>query len=228
MSTLVRPELPPIPARMAKLPVARGYPVPWFVEWIDGVPDFRIMDGRKLVRAVREKLCWVCGQRLGSFLAFTIGPMCAVNRISAEPPSHRECAVFSAKACPFLTRPTMHRRTAGFPEEAEKPGGLMLDRNPGVALVWITKMYRTIPQENGRSSPLFRMGEARDVFAFSHGGDASRTEIHDSIASGLPALVGAAMQDGPDAIKELAHALRVACALLRIPAIPLPQQELAQ
>src|SRR5215831_18617572 len=127
MLMTLRPELPPLPRRMKALPVDRGYPVPWFVEWIDGVPDFRIMDGRKLVRAVRERLCWVCGQPLGSFLAFTVGPMCAVNRISSEPPSHRDCAVFSAKACPFLTRPTMRRREAGRPEEAEQPGGMMID-----------------------------------------------------------------------------------------------------
>src|SRR5262245_2742625 len=104
-ATILRPELPPVPERMRKLPLHRGYPVPWFVEWIEGVPDFRIMDGRKLVRAVKEKRCWVCGELMGSYLAFTIGPMCAVNRISAEPPSHRECASFSARGCPFLTRP---------------------------------------------------------------------------------------------------------------------------
>ena len=61
---------PTQPARIARLPVHKGYPVPWFVAWIDGVPDFRVADGRKLWEAVRHSRCWVCGDKLGSKLAF--------------------------------------------------------------------------------------------------------------------------------------------------------------
>jgi hypothetical protein len=51
---------------MSDLPVdERGFPVPWFVAWFDGKPEFRAMDGLKWIRAVREHLCWVCGGRLG-------------------------------------------------------------------------------------------------------------------------------------------------------------------
>ena len=35
MATELRPDLPPLPGRIAKLPVYRGYPVPWFVTWMD-------------------------------------------------------------------------------------------------------------------------------------------------------------------------------------------------
>jgi hypothetical protein len=204
---------------MAKLPVVRGYPVPWFVEWIEGVPDFRIMDGRKLVRAVREKLCWVCGQPLGSYMAFTIGPMCAVNRISSEPPSHRDCATFSARSCPFLSRPHMRRRTNDMPEEATKPGGMMLERNPGVTVVWITKHYSVISQRG--ATPLFRIGDAREVLAFAHGLPATDAELRESIVTGLPALVAAAEPEGPHAMRELARDLRTACQVLQLPPIPL-------
>src|SRR6267154_1896953 len=99
------------PKRSAELPRdERGYPVPWFVEWIDGKPDFRVMDSDKLVEAIKYKRCWVCGGPLGHYKVFTIGPMCMVNRTSAEPPSHRDCAEFSVRNCPFLTTPDMHRR----------------------------------------------------------------------------------------------------------------------
>ncbi len=75
-----------VPPRIAKLPKdQRGYHVPWFVAWIDGVADFRVTDNAKLVRAVNERRCWVCGEKMGRHLAFLIGPMCAVNRVSAEP-----------------------------------------------------------------------------------------------------------------------------------------------
>lgn len=96
--TEIRPELEALPVRLRKLPVdARGYPVPWFVDWIEGpegrVPEFRAMDPRKWVRAVKERLCWVCGEALGRWLVFPIGPMCAITRTTAEPPSHLDCAL---------------------------------------------------------------------------------------------------------------------------------------
>jgi hypothetical protein len=74
----------PMPSRIAKLQVsAEGFPIPWFVQWIKGEPDFRIMDGEKLSIAVRHKRCWICGEQLGQFMCFAIGPMCMINRVSA-------------------------------------------------------------------------------------------------------------------------------------------------
>jgi hypothetical protein len=83
----LRPELGPLPERIKQLPIdERGYPIPWFVDWVDGKPEFRAMDGRKLVRAIKERLCWVCGQPLGVNLAFVAGPMCGINRVSSRTP----------------------------------------------------------------------------------------------------------------------------------------------
>src|SRR5262245_37991696 len=135
-----RPELPPVPERMQRLPVRRGYPVPWFVAVVNDDYHFPTADARKLPLALKKRLCWVCGQRLGGFLAFVIGPMCAINRVTSEPPCHRDCAIFSATACPFLARPHMKRREEQ-PEGATLPAGIYLDRNPGVALVWVTKKF---------------------------------------------------------------------------------------
>jgi len=101
---VIREDLPPLPSRMQTLKLDhRGYPVPWFVAWIDGKPDFRVMDGKKMNQAVRFKKCWVCGSPLGRRFTFCIGPMCAINRTIGEPPSHHECVDFSARACPFLS-----------------------------------------------------------------------------------------------------------------------------
>lgn len=215
-ATPLRPEIAAleIPERVRKLPVdKRGYPVPWFVEWIDGAPEFRIMDATKYVRAIREKLCWVCGQRLGSYLAFVVGPMCAVNRVSSEPPSHRECAEFAAIACPFLARPHMRRREAGLPEGADTIGGLSIDRNPGVALVWITKSYRVEKVHNGY---LVRMGEPREVLCFAEGRRATPAEVRASVVSGLPLLEAEAAKEGMPAKLALRDQTRVACRVLGI------------
>src|SRR5262245_54991717 len=113
----LRPDLPPLPSRIAGLPIdpERGYPVPWFVAWHDGKPEFRTADGRKFRQAIRDRLCWVCGQPLGRHLVFVIGPMCTVNRVTVEPPCHLDCAEFSVRACPFLSKPQMTRRENDLP-----------------------------------------------------------------------------------------------------------------
>jgi hypothetical protein len=174
---------------MRSLPVdERGYVVPWFVAWVDGKPEFRVTDGRKWALAVEKKLCWVCGQALGTRFAFVVGPMCGINRISAEPPSHKDCAEFSAMGCPFLSMPKMVRREGGLPEEVTDPAGVMLRRNPGVGLLWHTREYRVFKAPNGY---LIRMGEPFEVAWWTQGRQATRQEVEEAIASGLPALLEA-------------------------------------
>jgi len=210
---------------MARLPRdRRGYLVPWFVGYVNGEPDFRVMDGAKATQAVREKLCWLCGQTLGRHLAFNIGPMCAINRVSSEPPSHRDCAVYAAQACPFLTQPSRPRRPQGMPADGQQPAGMGLDRNPGVALVWITTSYRVDhihPRDFKAGAPirsgvLFQVGDPEECLWFCQGRPATRWEVLDSILTGLPALQEAARADGDDAVAALD--LAVARALVLVPA----------
>ena len=71
----------PMPDRIKRLPISEtGYPVPWFVAWLDGKADFRVIGPDKLAQAVKRSLCWTCGQPLGQYNAFLIGPMCAITR----------------------------------------------------------------------------------------------------------------------------------------------------
>lgn len=203
MTTPLRPELPqPVPARLRHLPVdGRGYPVPFFVAWPDGKPDHRVADPEKIARAYNQRLCHLCGQRLGTYLAFVIGPMCGINRISAEPPDHRECAEWAVRACPFLSRPKMHRREAGLPENVRDPAGMMLTRNPGVTLLWVTKSYRLI-REPGQGV-LFAIGDPFDLVFYAEGRIATYTEINESITTGLPLLLEPAAVQGPEAVRVL-------------------------
>lgn len=200
----------PLPDRLRWRPVSdEGFPVPWFVEWIDGKPDFRVMSAEKWVKAVKRDLCWICGNTLGRFKVFTVGPMCAVNRTSAEPPSHRDCAQYAVKACPFLTRPRMRRNSVDLPAH-KNPGGIMLERNPGCTLLWITHDYRVI---NAGGSPLLKMGEPVEITAYAEGRLATRAELNASVASGLPALAEIAESEG--AMRELAAAMASAEMLFR-------------
>jgi hypothetical protein len=191
---LLRSELEALPVRMTRLPVdARGYPVPWFVDWIDGQPEFRAMDPKKWRRAINDKLCWVCGERMGRFMTFVAGPMCGINRTSSEPPSHLECAQWSARNCPFLNNPEAIRRIGdGMGMDGKCVGGTSINRNPGVTMLWTTKSYSVFP--DGRGGHLVHMGEAETVEWWCRGKVATRAEVEESIAGGFPALVAVAQQ----------------------------------
>jgi hypothetical protein len=199
--TALRKELPRLPERMRGRPVdARGFPVPWFVATIDGEPDFRVIRPNGLVIAVKQNRCWICGVALGQHKAFCIGPMCAINRITSEPPSHRECAEFAVRACPFMLRPRMKRNTVDLPENYREPAGIHVSRNPGVMCMWITKSFKPFRVDNGY---LLEIGEPESVTWWTEGRYAKRAEVQASIDSGFPQLFELAEKDGPGAMAEL-------------------------
>jgi hypothetical protein len=202
-----------LPQRIRELPTdSAGRPVPWFVSWIDGQPDFRVADARKFREAWLKKKCWVCGQPLGKYLAFVIGPMCALNRVAPEPPNHLDCAIASTKICPFLSKPKMHRRERDLPSEAVEPPGLFIERNPGVTLVWVTRSYW--PFDANGSGSLFRIGPPESLHYFCEGRDATTEQILASVNSGLPVLQAEAAKEGPRAEAALQAAYSNFLALL--------------
>jgi hypothetical protein len=201
-----------LPSNMAALQRDEaGRPVPYFVEWIDGKPDFRIMSSSHLKAAIRGKLCWVCGKPLFAYATFTAGPMCLVNRNSAEPPSHYECAEYSATHCPFLVNPNKVRREGNMPESKEV-AGVMIARNPGVTCLITVKSWTPFLQGSG---VLFEIGtkqlgggyhiERVDWFAESR--RATREEVQASIDSGIP-LLAEACQGDPRCLAHLDRSIR--------------------
>jgi|SRR5882672_1491776 len=187
------------PDRIKRLKISdRGFPVPWFVAWLDGVADFRVIAPGKMTQAHNRHRCWICGGPLGRYLAFTIGPMCAINRTSSEPPSHTDCAEYAAKACPFLSKPNMRRNEKELPEHGEIAGTAIM-HNPGVALVYVTHSYR--PISDGRGGVLFELGEPVSASFFCESRPATRDEIMQSIDKGLPYLREVAAKE--NALDEL-------------------------
>jgi hypothetical protein len=198
---------------MRALPLdERGYPIPAFVDTLpDGRRDFRFMSQAHWRRSVSQRACWVCGERVGTYLAFVIGPMCAINRTTSELPCHRECARWSAQNCPFLTRPRMHRREDELSEASrENVSGCPILRNPGVVLVWITRRYEIWRDSKG--SPLIEVGEPVEVEWFSEGRPATRAEVEESIHTGYPLLEQMAVEEG--ALEELRRRRAAVEALL--------------
>lgn len=185
-----------MPARIRSLPLCpkRNVPVPWFVDYIDGVPEFRAMNPEKRTLAVRTKLCWVCGEALGKYMTFVAGPMCGINRTSSEPPCHHECAQWSARNCPFLSKPQMTRREGGM-EGSEVAAGHGIMRNPGVTLLWTCRSYTLFG--DGMGGWLIQMGEPTGVEWWALSKPATRAQVQESIRTGLPALEAmAAEQEG--------------------------------
>lgn len=192
---------PDAPPRIKALRISsQGFPIPWFVHQVpEAEPDLRIADEEKFVRAIKRKLCWICGQPLGRHQVFIIGPMCAVNRVTSEPPNHRQCAEFAARFCPFLSRPAFvrsPREKLAHGEEAKlKPAaGMAIPRNPGVACLWEAEEYKLFRPQGGNEGLLINLGEPTRVDWWREGRSATRDEVEGSIATGLPLLMDLAVQ----------------------------------
>lgn len=195
-----------------------GYPVPFFVAWVDGKPDFRIVDSAKMHDCIRFGLCWLCGQSIGTWKTYVIGPMCAVNRVSSEPPSHTACAEFAVRACPFLTRPQVHRREGHKPEGLVEPAGIGVTRNPGVALLWTNRRplhFVGVPKGlAGATNFLFDVGAPERIAWYAEGREATPEEIWASFNGGLELLRGMAVKEGPEAVVVLEQQIQQAKVFL--------------
>jgi len=94
------------PARLSSRPRdPRGYAIPWtqFIR-ADGTPDFRVLDHERVQRALRVRLCSMCGGSMGRHIYFIGGPLCVSNGYFYDPPMHRECALYALQICPHLAR----------------------------------------------------------------------------------------------------------------------------
>jgi len=225
MSDAARPSLPTLPPHIARLPRdSRGFPVPWFVQWFDddnkpcesgtGRPDFRVANQARIGIAVGGRRCWTCGGVVGAYKAFVIGPMCAINRVISEPPSHRDCAIFSARACPFLSKPRMRRNEKDIPSGLDEAAGMGLKRNPGAVCVWVTKSFKVFQAQAGNPGILFSLGNPEELLWFAEGRRAYRAEVMASIESGYPLLEEMARAEGAAALAALETKRKIALKLV--------------
>jgi len=166
-------DLPPLPPRIACLPrTAQGWPIPYFVDRpADGSIDFRVMHPQRMGMAIRKRLCWICGQSMGSYVAFVGGPLSIAQRQFSDPPAHRDCAEFALTVCPWLATGT-HRRLAGMPAHTFIPAQHVRD-NPGVFGLLITKEYRF--------TGITQAGEPREIRWYTAGRLATRSEVEAAI-----------------------------------------------
>ena len=207
---------PAPPARVARLPQdGHGRPVPWFVAWIAGRPDFRIVAQGKVAEAIRFGKCFICGEALGRWQTFPVGPVSTLNRTAPEPPSHKDCALYAVQVCPFLVRPGKGRRTGGLPEghslDSHAPGA-SLAHNPGVTALWTTRAHQ--PFDDGRGGALFQMGDPEEVAWYTEGRPATRAEVLEALDAERETLAAHMAASGSPELEALEAGYRAALQLI--------------
>lgn len=101
----------------------RGYPIPWDVPIVDGVPQFRETDPNRTLATIAGKLCGLCGV-LMERIALIGGPIAVDLGLFTEPPMHPDCARYALKVCPFLVVKNARYSGAPFRPETELVEGI--------------------------------------------------------------------------------------------------------
>lgn len=127
-----------IPEALAQRPQYKGFPVPFVVLWADGVPDFKELDPERTRQALTERLCGLCGTKMGNKVCFVGGQLSLLNKIYTDPPNHEDCAVYAAQVCPHLAAGKDY--AANTKREAEMLGLVPIGQGGPVFLL-IAKSY---------------------------------------------------------------------------------------
>lgn len=169
-----------IPTRLRARPRKAGLPVPYInVFPPGGEPDFRTVDGEKVIECLDKRLCGLCGQRLGREVVLIGSEEEIERRHFHDPAMHPECAIYATKACPFLANPKRQYSkmdpkhlpageqvdTTFQPADARPANRMGLVYSPGAALTfrdgkpWATVYQITridwdaIPHDNTEGAP---------------------------------------------------------------------------
>lgn len=141
----------------------RGYPIAYIVvQAKDGTPIFTTNDYAKVQECVRKRLCGLCGKKMKGGMWFIGGKRCFTDYNGAflDPPSHRECAEYALKVCPYLAAPSYAGRIDDkLPKGVELPAGLrivvedrMSEARPAVFGLGHTRDYDSVPASNPGTS----------------------------------------------------------------------------
>ncbi|MGA0601436.1 hypothetical protein ACO2Q3_12100 [Caulobacter sp. KR2-114] len=191
-----------MPARVARLPVDhRGFPVPWFVAWRDGAPQFPVIDAGKLALAWTAERCWVCGEALGAWRGWIVGPLSALEGATPEPPSHCDCAGFAVTACPHLAS-----ADARFAENADAAPGHVAQANVSrlrtdATGIWVTRGRGATAMRAG-GGVLFRLEPPQRLEWWARRRPATGQDVRAALDAALPVLRRTAEAEGRAAALE--------------------------
>lgn len=122
-------------------PRYKGMPIPWVQSYkADGVtPDFTAVDPAKVLEAAKRRLCGLCGQKMGWWVAFIGGPQSTAMGTYSDPAMHPECAHQALTLCPHIALQGTQRARKLRPGLAETPG--FVTEKPKNWCVLITRSY---------------------------------------------------------------------------------------
>jgi hypothetical protein len=112
----------------------------------------------------------------------------------------------------------MHRREAGLPEGTQDAAGFAIARNPGVVCLWRTTDFRPFLAHAGNAGTLVTVGEPLETLWYCEGRLATRDEVEESLAAGLPILEQMAEHDGAEGKEALLAAVARAQRYMPSPA----------
>lgn len=128
----------------------RGYPIPYFVAWVNGKPDFRMLDSKRQKRCVESHLCSICGKKLFEYFYFITGPIGLSNGTHSDPPAHRDCAEYSLQICPHLFFEKSDRNERGeIYKEARDNNTTGIMNKPKELYLIKSDKYKLIPVPGG-------------------------------------------------------------------------------
>jgi hypothetical protein len=166
-----------MPAALAARPrdERRGLPIPFTSDIPDGGHDFTTIDARRIVQCVTGKLCALCGEPLGYWLAFIGGQNAADNRAYTDPPGHPDCMRWAITLCPFIAM----RRYKRAPEHRHEGKDIATAEgfhhpHPDRWGLAITRAYKAGPDRHGVM--VFRPAPFKDITWYHYGPDGQITQ----------------------------------------------------
>jgi len=177
-----------MPKPPLKLPTtARGVPLPWIAQ----------AKGRSHTRCLKIDRCWVCGEPLGTHLAWVIPPAGLLTSTANAAPAHRRCAEF------VLTR----QRTLSVLVTAQRQDDLPRRQEDGIS----NEFFCILPPLNS----------AQWHDPANPGADVTRERAREAVSAAAVEMMTTAAASGADPL-EMAAILNTQTSLLNSPLLPAP------
>jgi len=185
-----------IPKELEHLPVdPRGFAIPYFVSFIDGKPEFRLLDISKQYKCIADRLCAVCGRKLPKDSMFFIGGILTfTNRVCTDPGMHRICAEYSLMTCPHMYYERAQRREKGLEGMPIEDSKILDPGKPKQLYLIKASKYKAIPHPHVKDANLIRFAPMKaEIYAYEDGELFKTNEVicrgsdgrHDESGSGL-------------------------------------------
>jgi hypothetical protein len=135
--------------------------------------DFVTITGKQVHRCIDERLCSVCGNPLGYWVAFIGNEVSARRRQFTDPCMHEDCALASLRLCPMINHGNMTRAKAPRvkPNNGEyvcRPDEFAGQKRP---VAWFMPITQRFNVEIRDGYPLFISGPYKRVRAWRNKDD---------------------------------------------------------